>query len=243
MPRGGRPTVETANVTLDDSYVARHPDASAGDYVMVAVSDTGGGIAPENLPRVFEPFFTTKDAGKGTGLGLSMVYGFVKQSQGHITVESEVGQGTTIRMYLPRSHVAVSVASGAAADTKLDRGRETILLVEDDALVRVYAEKQLAALGYTVIAAADGASALEVIGRRDDIDLLFTDVVMPGGINGKQLADAALKLRPRLKVIFCSGYSEDSIVHDGRLDPGVHLLQKPFRRADLAAKLRTVLTG
>jgi PAS domain S-box-containing protein len=243
MPRGGRLTVETANVTLDDSYVARHPDASAGDYVMVAVSDTGGGIAPENLPRVFEPFFTTKDAGKGTGLGLSMVYGFVKQSQGHITVESEVGQGTTIRMYLPRSHVAVSEASGAAADTKLDRGRETILLVEDDALVRVYAEKQLAALGYTVIAAADGASALEVIGRRDDIDLLFTDVVMPGGINGKQLADAALKLRPRLKVIFCSGYSEDSIVHDGRLDPGVHLLQKPFRRADLAAKLRTVLTG
>jgi CheY-like chemotaxis protein len=172
-----------------------------------------------------------------------MVYGFVKQSQGHITIESEVGRGTTIRVYLPRSRFDLSAGSDGAVDADVDRGLETVLLVEDDALVRTYAEKQLVALGYTVIAAADGASALDVIGRRNDIDLLFTDVVMPGGINGKQLADAALKMRPTLKVIFCSGYSEDSIVHDGRLDPGVHLLQKPFRRADLAAKLRVVLSA
>ena len=241
MPGGGRLTLETANVRLDAEYAARHSDVVAGQYVMLAVSDTGQGIAPEHLSRVFEPFFTTKDKGKGTGLGLSMVYGFVKQSAGHLGIYSEPGQGTTVKLYLPRvsgdAATAADVVMGAAAAG----GAETILLVEDDAAVRRYALQALQSLGYAVIEAADGPSALVLIGQRDDVELLFTDVVMPGGMNGRALADAARRLRPGLRVLYTSGYTENAIVHHGRLDPGALLLSKPYRRSELDRAIRAAL--
>jgi len=240
MPAGGRLTLETANAFLSDDYARQHGDVVPGQYVMIAVSDTGSGIAPEHLLRVFEPFFTTKEPGKGTGLGLSMVYGFVKQSRGHVKVYSESGQGTTIKLYLPRGD-----GSGAPRDTDVSgdepRGVETVLLVEDEDMVRAYARDQLLALGYQVLAAADGAQALALLDSRSDIALLFTDIVLPGGLNGRQVAEAALQRRPGLKVLYTSGYSENAIVHHGRLDRGVQLLNKPYRRIDLARKVRAVL--
>ena len=241
MPKGGRLTLETANASLDQAYADGHAEVEPGQYVMVAVSDTGSGIPPEHLARVFEPFFTTKEAGKGTGLGLSMVYGFVKQSKGHISIYSEVGQGTTVRMYLPRSHQGAEPPPPPDPPMSDFAGTEKILLVEDDALVRQMAEEQLQGLGYQVVSAANGPEAMEVLKHAADIALLFTDVVMPGGMTGRQLAEAALAIRPDLKVLYTSGYTGNAIVHHGRLDPGVHLLNKPYRQIDLARKLREAL--
>ena len=241
MPAGGKIVIESANISLDQAYIALHPDVQPGPYVCLAISDTGIGIAPEILARVFEPFFTTKEKGKGTGLGLAMVYGFIKQSRGHINVYSELGHGTTVKLYLPQAEGSESMSIGATHYADALGGTETILLTEDDTMVRQFIRGQLAALGYTVIEAEDGRRALEIIGQRADIDLLCTDVVMPGGMNGRQLADEATRVRPGLKVLYTSGYTENAIVHQGRLDPGVLLLSKPYRRADLARKVREAL--
>jgi PAS domain S-box-containing protein len=243
MPDGGRLTIETGNVRLDQDYADQHVDVQPGQYVMVAVSDSGTGIAPEHLGRVFEPFFTTKETGKGTGLGLAMVYGIIKQSGGHIGIYSEPGEGTTVRLYLPRVSGGQEEAVEAPEKASLAGGTETILLVEDDEMVRRYAHDQLVSLGYRVIEAADGRQGLRIIRAREDIDLLFTDVVMPGGMSGRQLADEARKVRPELKVLYTSGYPENAIVHHGRLDPGVQLLAKPYRRGDLARAIRDSLGG
>jgi signal transduction histidine kinase len=241
MPGGGRLTLETANARLDADYAAQQAEVTPGQYVMLAVSDTGEGIAPEHLQRVFEPFFTTKDKGKGTGLGLAMVYGFTKQSAGHVTVYSEPGDGTTVRLYLPRAVGAVAEAGPVEAGAPVVGGHETILVVEDDAAVRRYACTQLKASGYRVIEAADGPSALALLDTRDDVDLLFTDVVMPGGMNGRALADAACQRRPGLRVLYTSGYTENAIVHHGRLDAGALLLSKPYRRQALDRAVRAAL--
>lgn len=247
MKGGGRLTMETTNAWLDDAHGTPYPDLSPGQYVLVAVSDTGTGIAPEHLARVFEPFFTTKEKGKGTGLGLSMVFGFVKQSRGHVKVYSEVGQGTTVKMYLPRADLSDEWSEDGSPDTGAERdaqgGDETVLLVEDDELVRQHARNVLLGLGYTVIEATNGPDALQIIRGRSHIDLLFTDVIMPGGMNGPQLVEAAHGVRPQLKVLYTSGYTENAIVHQGRLDKGVHLLNKPYRRAELARKVRLALSG
>ncbi len=240
MPAGGRLRISTANTHLDSEYADREFNAAAGDYVQLAVSDTGGGISPEHLQHVFEPFYTTKEAGKGTGLGLSMVYGFIKQSRGYLTLHSDLGRGTTVAMYLPRADVA-AVVDKTPAGSPGEGGSATILLVEDDEMVRRYASHQLAALGYGVIEAANGTAAIEVVQSKVHIDLLFTDVVMPGGLSGHQLAEAARAVRPALKVLYTSGYAENVIVHHGRLDAGVRLLKKPYHRADLARQVRDAL--
>jgi len=243
MPQGGRLTIETANVRLDAAYADRHSELEPGQYVMVAVSDTGTGMDSGTLERAFEPFFTTKGVGKGSGLGLSMVYGFIKQSKGHVRIYSEQGQGTTVKLYLPRAFAGKAAGEEEAAGVAATRrGNERILLVEDDELVREHVSAQLKSLGYDVVAAPNGPEALDLI-RRLAFDLLFTDIIMPGGMNGRQLADEAKTLRPTMPVLFTSGYTENAIVHHGRLDPGVHLLQKPYRRQELAAKLREVLDG
>ena len=241
MPNGGRLTIETANMRLDEEYAAQHVEVRPGQYVMLAVSDTGTGIAPEHLGRVFEPFFTTKEQGKGTGLGLAMVFGFMKQSGGHLNIYSEFGHGTTVRMYLPRSIAANQQRIVSSPVTESVGGSETILLVEDEDLVRQYARDQLVTLGYQVVEAPNGPLALDIIRTRPDIQLLFTDVVMPGGMNGRDLVQLACALRPGLRVLYASGYTESAIVHHGRLDPGVHLLTKPYRRPDLARKVREAL--
>jgi PAS domain S-box-containing protein len=242
MPNGGKLILETKNVTFDEEYAAANGDVAAGNYVMVAVSDTGVGIAAGNIDRVFEPFFSTKQVGKGTGLGLSMVYGFVKQSGGHIKVYSEEGHGTTFRLYLPQADAAATeIAEPLAAE--IEGGHETILVVEDDTLVRAYVSAQLQGLGYTTLAAANGAEALAIADDGAAFDLLFTDVIMPGRLNGRQLAAEMLQRRPSLKVLFTSGYTENAIIHHGRLDSGVLLLAKPYRKLDLARMLRIALNS
>ncbi len=241
MGNGGRLTIETANASLDQNYADLHADVQPGQYVMIAVSDTGAGITPEDLGRVFEPFFTTKAPGKGTGLGLSMVYGFIKQSRGHIKIYSESGQGTTVRMYLPRYLGDQKRVAAVKPEAVATGGSETILLVEDDPMVLRYAQNQMEALGYRVLSASSGRRALEILREQGRVDLLFTDVVMPGGMNGRELADEARKMQPDLKVLYTSGYTENAIVHHGRLDPGVQLLSKPYRRLELARRIRRVL--
>ncbi len=241
MPDGGRLTIETADTYLDEDYAADNADVVPGQYVMIAISDTGAGMTSAVLARVFDPFFTTKAVGKGSGLGLSMVYGFIKQSRGHVKVYSEVGQGTTVKLYLPRAEGSGEYAEPSAAAEAAPGGTETILMVEDDALVREHVAALLTGLGYRVISTASGAEALEALRRMEGIDLLFTDVIMPGGMDGRQLANAAKALGCTMPVLFTSGYTENAIVHHGRLDAGVHLLNKPYRRQDLAAKLRQVL--
>jgi CheY-like chemotaxis protein len=242
MPDGGELRIETTNTTHDAADAGQDAELLPGQYVLVAVSDTGIGIAPEHLDRVFDPFFTTKPRGRGTGLGLSLVYGFAKQSGGQVTISSEQGSGTTVRIYLPRA-VAEQDDAPASQPSAPVGGTETVLLVEDDALVRRFAEETLTSLGYHVIGASNGPAAMAILGTRDDIELLFTDVVMPGGMSGRQLADAALALRPGLRVLYTSGYTENAMVHDGRLDPGLRLLTKPYRRADLARALRAAIEG
>jgi PAS domain S-box-containing protein len=239
MPNGGKLVLETKNVTFDAEYAAANGDVQAGNYVMVAVSDTGIGMPAGIVERVFEPFFSTKEVGKGTGLGLSMVYGFVKQSGGHIKVYSEEGHGTTFRLYLPQADApAVEIAEPAP---EMVGGDETILVVEDDELVRAYVGTQLQGLGYKTLSAANGAQALAIADSGATFDLLFTDVIMPGAFNGRQLAEAMTRRRPSLKVLFTSGYTENAIIHHGRLDSGVLLLAKPYRKLDLARMLRIAL--
>jgi CheY-like chemotaxis protein len=242
MPDGGKLTIEARDVELDDSYVRTNSDAVAGSYVMVAVTDSGHGIPVGILEHVFEPFFTTKDVDKGSGLGLSMVYGFVKQSNGHIKLYSEEGHGTTVRMYLPK---AISVASPArlVGRPNIAGGDETILVVEDDWMVRTVVVGQIKSLGYATLAAANAAEALAIIDSAQKIDLLFTDIIMPGSMNGRELADAALQPRPALKVLFTSGYSDEAIIHQGRLDAGVLLLAKPYGKPDLARMIRAALAA
>ncbi|MDE2606480.1 MAG: PAS domain-containing protein [Burkholderiales bacterium] len=242
MPQGGRLRIETGNIELGPQSAQQVPDLKPGDYVMLAVSDTGTGIAPENLGRVFEPFFTTKEKGKGTGLGLSMAYGFVKQSGGHVALQSGPGRGTTVRLYLPRASQTGEVRTQAASRPAppVSGGAETILLVEDDPLVRDFARTQLLSLGYTVLQAQDGAQAMQVLASPRRVDLLFTDVVMPG-MSGRELAERACRQRPGLRVLYASGYPEDTIVHRGRLDAGVQLLAKPYRRDELARRIRLAL--
>ncbi|ABD08291.1 multi-sensor hybrid histidine kinase [Rhodopseudomonas palustris HaA2] len=240
MPNGGKLMLETADVVLDAAYGQHNPDVQPGRYVMIAVSDTGTGIPAELCDKVFEPFFTTKSAGQGTGLGLSMVYGFVKQSGGHINIYSEEGHGTTLKLYLPQADSDPAVDSAPDAGPATEGGSETILLVEDDELVRKFAIAQLAGLGYRTIAMCDGQAALREAERGTAFDLLFTDVIMPGGLNGPQLADAIARVRP-VRVLYTSGYTENAIVHHDRLDSGALLLTKPYRRSDLARMVRAAL--
>lgn len=241
MPDGGELGFATENKVLDQSNSGSQEDVPPGDYVVISVSDNGTGMTREIVRRAFEPFFTTKPVGKGNGLGLSMVFGFVNQSGGHIRIQSEPGKGTTVRIYLPRAATAGCEPSKAGQSLTVVGGSEQILVVEDDRQVRDHLVSLLRELGYRVTAAPAGREALEILRQTGSIELLFTDVIMPGGMNGKQLADAALALRPDLKVLFTSGYTEKGIVHNGRLDSGVQLLSKPYRRQELASKLRVVL--
>ncbi len=245
MPKGGTLTIKTSNVVLDEDYIALNPTAAPGEYVGVSVTDTGTGMPPEILARVFEPFFTTKEVGKGTGLGLSMIYGFVKQSGGHVTIYSEPGRGTVVRLYFPRTDAPSIVPSlrDAAAAQELPTGSESILLVEDDPLVRAHTEKQLITLGYRVKTADKGPRALELLDEGLKPDLLFTDVVMPDGMNGWQLAEEIRRRIPGMKVLFTSGYTHGTIAGEDGPAPGTGFLGKPFRRAELAAKLRELLNS
>jgi signal transduction histidine kinase len=240
MPEGGKLTIEASNSYLDDAYCRQHAEVRPGQYVQIAVTDTGTGMANETIERAFEPFFTTKQSGQGTGLGLSQVYGFVKQSGGHVKIYSEVGEGTTVKLYLPRF-----VGKRQPEETfkhTLSRGRvgECILVVEDDADVRATAVESLGSLGYDVLEAATADEALRLLEQHKTVGLLLTDVVMPG-TNGRKLADEAKERQPELKVVFMTGYSRNAIVHQGRLDPGVELIQKPLTREHLAATIRRVL--
>jgi signal transduction histidine kinase len=245
MAEGGKLTIETANGYLDDAYVAANPDAAAGQYVVVAVSDTGHGMAPDVVERAFDPFFTTKGAGKGTGLGLSQVFGFVKQSGGHVKIYSEPGSGTTVKIYLPRwfgDEPGGARAAPGGAGLARGRAEETVLVVEDEERVRTLSVEALRELGYSVLHAAGGAAALEMLAATPGVALLFTDVVM-ADMNGRQLAEAATQKCPGLKVLFTTGYTRNAVVHNGVLDPGVAFITKPFTIAQLAAKVRSVLDG
>lgn len=244
MPRGGKLTIEAANVFIDEEYCRVNPELSPGQFVTICVSDTGTGMSKDVLDRAFEPFFTTKDMGQGTGLGLSQVYGFVKQSGGHIKLYSEPGQGTTVKMYFPRL-----VGRGDEEDDELsepvevgEQG-ETILVVEDDDDVREYLLDALRDLKYHVISASNADGALNILKRAAvRVDLLLTDVIMPGA-NGRELGRRAQQLRPSLKILYMTGYSRNAVVHQGRLDDGVEFIQKPMTQADLSARVRQILDG
>ena len=242
MPKGGRLLIETRNAALGDEYVARNPDAVVGDYVTLSVTDTGTGMPPEVLAKVFEPFFTTKGVGKGTGLGLSMVYGFARQSKGHVTIHSEIGNGTTVRLYLPRGEHSVAQPV-RDREARLPRGAERILVVEDEEQVREAVVGQLRSLGYTVTAASNGPEGIAVLQGGQTFDLLLTDVVMPGPLNGKALADEATRICASQHILFMSGYPEDDLSTQGALNVGVALLSKPFRKIDLARAVRQILDG
>jgi PAS domain S-box-containing protein len=242
MPNGGKLTIETANIHLDEIYAAAQAEVLPGQYVLVAVTDSGIGMTPEVQAKAFDPFFTTKDIGQGTGLGLSQVYGFVKQSRGHVKIYSEVGEGTTVKIYLPRHHSEADEQDPAPMRS-IARGTrtETVLVVEDDPDVRAYSTESLRELGYNVLEAPHARAALEILDATPGIVVIFTDVGLPGGMNGRQLAEEARKRHPTMKVLFTTGYARNAIVHDGRLDPGVELLTKPFTQAALAAKLRDII--
>lgn len=242
MPSGGRLTIETANTHIDEAYAASYAELTPGQFVSIAISDSGIGMEGETIARAFEPFFTTKPVGTGTGLGLSQVYGFVKQSNGHVSIYSEPGHGTTIKLYLPR-YVGTAANFEAGPELSIPEGdaEETILVLEDDDDVRTYSVEVLRELGYRVIEAHDGASALRLLERQTRVDLLFSDVVLPGEMTGAQVAKQATVLRPALKILFTTGYARNAIVHQGRLDQGVRLITKPFSAADLARKVRDIL--
>jgi CheY-like chemotaxis protein len=243
MPAGGKLTIETSNTHLDHAYAQQNVEVAPGQYVVISVSDTGEGMDKAAAERAFEPFFTTKEVGKGTGLGLSQVYGFVKQSGGHVKIYSEVGEGTTVKLYLPR-HVGTAEEETEADAGPAPAGAETVLVVEDDEDVRSYTVEVLRELGYRVLETANGPGALRILALPDTkVDLLFTDVVLPGGLNGEQLALQARDRWPSLKVLFTTGYARNAIVHQGRLDPGVQLVTKPFTYNELAARVRDVLDG
>ncbi|MGB6859381.1 MAG: ATP-binding protein [Pseudolabrys sp.] len=240
MPEGGKLTIETSNAYLDEGYCQQHAGVAPGQYILIAVTDNGGGMSAETIDRAFEPFFTTKEAGKGTGLGLSQVYGFMKQSEGHVKIYSESGEGTTIKLYLPRRD-GNEAAHSADEPVGSERGRaETILIVEDDDGVRQYASEILRDLNYQIIEAKDSATALRLLDADKKFDLLLTDVVLPGK-NGRELATEVERRRPGTKVIFMTGYSRNAIVHHGRLDPGTALIQKPLIERVLAQKIRQIL--
>ena len=243
LGKGGRLTISTANASLDDHYQRLHPEVPPGDYVMVAVTDDGEGMPKEVIDRVFEPFFTTKEVGKGSGLGLSMVYGFVKQSSGHISIYSEPGLGTTVRIYLPQAKAQAprTPDQSLLEEAALPGGTETVLVVEDDPFVRSYVVMRLQSLGYSVVAAVNGADALDKLRTDIKVDVLFTDIVMPGGINGWELADLALQIRPDLPVLLTSGYALETLSRHGQHREGAVLLTKPYRKADLARRLRDIL--
>jgi PAS domain S-box-containing protein len=242
MPGGGKLTVETANAFLDESYAEAHPEVKPGQYAMIAVSDTGSGMTKEIAEKALEPFFTTKAVGEGTGLGLSQVYGFIKQSGGHLKIYSEPGEGTTIKLYLPRLvGIDAAEAPARAPSVRAEIAQGTILTVEDNADARAFTAEVLGDLGYRVLVAPDAAAALDVLEREPEVDLLFTDVGLPNGVNGRQLADEAQRRWPDLKVLFTTGYTRNAIVHHDRLDPGVELLVKPFTQSDLAVKIRRLL--
>jgi CheY-like chemotaxis protein len=239
MPNGGKLLLESRRVLLDDAFIAASAGVAPGSYIMVAVSDTGTGMSPEVRDRAFEPFFTTKEAGKGSGLGLSMVYGFVKQSGGHIKIYSEEDRGTTIRLYIPALNG--QAASPAPPDLPPPRGEETIFIVEDDLLVQGFVVSQLQSLGYKTITASTGVEALAKIDSGQSFDLLFTDVIMPGGLNGKELAEEALRQRPGTRVLYTSGYTDNAMLEHGRVDQGALLLTKPYRKSELAQMVRLAL--
>ncbi|MEZ2147168.1 CHASE3 domain-containing protein [Bradyrhizobium sp. DN5] len=241
MPNGGKLLFEAHRVALDEAYAQNNPDVRPGPYVMLAVSDTGTGMPAEVQQKAFEPFFTTKEVGKGSGLGLSMVYGFVKQSGGHIKIYSEEGHGTTIKLYLPPGEGTADMAAPVAPQA--EGGAETIFVVEDDTLVRNFVTAQLQSLGYKAVAAPDSRAALQLIEAGQPFDLLFTDIVIPGGMSGRELAEEVAKRRPGLKVLYTSGYTDNAIVHHGKLDDGVMLLTKPYRRNQLAEMIRKALNG
>jgi two-component system, NtrC family, sensor kinase len=239
MPSGGKLTIEASNSFLDEAYCRDKTDVEAGQYVMISVSDTGSGMTKDVIARAFEPFFTTKPAGQGTGLGLSQVYGFVRQSGGHISIYSELGEGTTVRIYLRRFHGPMT-GNNPMSTASAAGGNECVLVVEDDSDVRVYIAETLSSLGYRVLQAENGEAALQVLREHPEIELLLTDVVMPG-MNGRQLAEAAQAIAARLKVLYMTGYSRNAIIHQGRLDPGVELIQKPVAVHQLGATVRKLL--
>jgi len=243
MPDGGRLTIETANCYLDESYVAMHGDVRAGQYVGVFVTDTGIGMSEDVVAKAFEPFFTTKGVGHGTGLGLSQVYGFLKQSGGHVKIYSEIGQGTTIKLYFPRHRVKDDVIDQPPVAVPPPRARkgEWVLIVEDDPDVRSFTIEMVEDLGYQVLSAEDGPGALRLLASHPEMQLLFTDVILPGGMTGRELADEAVRRQPLLKVLFTTGYARNAIVHHGRLDAGVDVVFKPFTYTEVAAKIRRVL--
>ncbi|HEY4135394.1 MAG TPA: response regulator [Alphaproteobacteria bacterium] len=242
MAAGGRLTIETGSESLDAVYAARHAEVTAGPYVMIAVSDTGGGMPAEVIERAFEPFFTTKGEGRGTGLGLSMVYGFIKQSGGHIKIYSEVGHGTTIKLYLPVEEGAqVAMAEARNSAVQLATAGETILLVEDDPDVRDVGASILGRLGYKVIEAENGKAAIDILESNQKIDLLFTDIMMKGGMSGVELSNKARAKWPRLKILFCSGFAESAIAGNKSLEPGTYFISKPYDRKKLSEILRKIL--
>ena len=244
MPDGGRLTIETSNTHLDEAYAGQYAEVTAGQYVLIAVTDTGTGMPPEVIERAFDPFYTTKGAGRGTGLGLSQVYGFVKQSGGHVKIYSEPGQGTTVKIYLPRfmGQASSSPVRGSTEPRPAGMVNEIILVVEDEAGVRHMSVDALRELGYTVIQAENAAQALQLLDLQPSVSLLFTDIVMPD-MNGRRLADEALERRPDLKILFTTGYTRNAVIHNGTLDPGVAFLPKPFSLDALARKVRQVLDG
>jgi CheY-like chemotaxis protein len=241
MPGGGKLTIETAKASIDDDY-ARQFDVDSGQYVLICVTDEGTGMTPEVMAKAFDPFFTTKGVGKGTGLGLSQVFGFVRQSGGHVKIYSEVGRGATVKIYLPRYHGDVTDALPKRTEAPLTGGsaREIIMVAEDDERVRNYSVEALRDLGYTVVQANGGPQALAMIEAGQQVTLLFTDVVMPD-MSGRQLAEIASQTLPKLKVLYTTGYARNAVVHNGVLDPGTNFLPKPFSIDQLAAKIRGVL--
>jgi CheY-like chemotaxis protein len=241
MPQGGKLVLETRNIVLDADHSDFHPELKPGEYVQLSISDTGSGMAAEVRDRVFEPFFTTKEKGRGTGLGLAMVYGFVKQSGGHVTIYSEIGLGTTINLYFPRVDSGVPQSSARAKEHADPQARGTILVVEDDERVRRLTITRLKMIGYEVLEASDGPKAIDILTKDHAVDLVFTDLIMPGGMSGREVAVRARELKPGVKVLLTSGYAEE-LVHGEDLErEQLKVLRKPYHQADLAAAVRDAL--